>query len=84
MAPTFAVVSAAMQGDAGGFNGVMVFSATTASDRAALGQRVSAWLAQRPAVRVVDAVTTQSSDEAFHCLTITVFYRETEAPREDP
>ena len=34
----------------------------------------------RPALRVVDTVTTQSSDDAFHCITITVFYDEPDDP----
>jgi len=28
---------------------------------------------------VVDRVVTQSSDKEFHCLTITLFYRQREA-----
>jgi hypothetical protein len=56
------------------FNGVKVFSATMAQDRDQLGERLSAWLADRPNLRVVDTVVTQSSDEAFHCLAITLFY----------
>jgi hypothetical protein len=28
----------------------------------------------------VDTIVTQSSDEAFHCLAITVFYLEERAP----
>ena len=62
------------------FNGVKVFTATTSHDRAALGAKVSGWLAARPAVRVIDTVTTQSSDEAFHCVTITLFYDERGLP----
>lgn len=64
-----------MQLDANAFNGVKVFSATTAQDREGLGARVTRWLHDNPDARVVDQVTTQSSDEAFHCLTITLFYR---------
>lgn len=58
------------------FNGVKVFSATMAPEREHLGDRVTAWLRDRPHVQVVDTVVTQSSDEAFHCLAITVFYWE--------
>ena len=64
-----------MERDANAFNGVKVFSATTAQDREALGGRITRWLQENPGARVVDQVTTQSSDEAFHCLTITLFYR---------
>jgi hypothetical protein len=58
------------------FNGVEVFSATMAQERDQLGEKVSAWLSEHPGVQVVDTIVTQSSDEAFHCLAITVFYWE--------
>lgn len=58
------------------FNGVKVFSATMAQERENLGDRITEWLRTRPHVQVVDTVVTQSSDEAFHCLAITVFYWE--------
>lgn len=56
------------------FNGVKVFSATMAQERDQLGEKVTAWLSERPELQVVDTIVTQSSDEAFHCLAITVFY----------
>lgn len=52
------------------------FSATVASERAHLGDRVTQWLAEHPALEIVDLVVTQSSDAAFHCLTISVFAGE--------
>ncbi len=58
------------------FNGVKVFSATMAQDRDQLGEKVSAWIAEHPQYQIVDRVVTQSSDEAFHCLAITLFYWE--------
>ncbi len=58
------------------FNGVKIFSATMAPDRDNLGERITEWLRQRPQVKVVDTIVTQSSDEAFHCLAITLFYWE--------
>ena len=58
------------------FNGVKVFSATMAQEREHLGGRITEWLRTRPHVEIVDTVVTQSSDEAFHCLAITVFYWE--------
>ncbi len=57
----------------GQYTGVKVFSATKFKDRDALGDKVNDWLADHP-VEVVDYVVTQSSDSAFHCLTITLFY----------
>lgn len=58
------------------FNGVKVFSATMVADRDQLGEKVTAWIASNPACKVTDIVITQSSDEAFHCIAITVFYWE--------
>ena len=56
------------------FNGVKVFSATMAQERDQLGEKITNWLNDRPHVKVIDKIVTQSSDEAFHCLAITVFY----------
>ena len=58
------------------FNGVKVFSATMVADRDQLGEKVSAWMANHSHLKVTDIVVTQSSDEAFHCIAITVFYWE--------
>ena len=58
------------------FNGVKVFSATMAQERENLGEKLTAWLRDRPQFQIVDTIVTQSSDEAFHCLAITVFYWE--------
>lgn len=65
------------QHDPNHFNGVKVFSATMAQDRDQLGEKVSAWIAEHPQYKIVDRVVTQSSDEAFHCLAITLFYWDT-------
>ena len=59
------------------FNGVKVFSATMVADRDQLGEKVTAWINQHSETKkVTDLVVTQSSDEAFHCIAITVFYYE--------
>ena len=58
------------------FNGVKVFSATMVADRDQLGEKVTAWMTNNPDKKVTDVVVTQSSDEAFHCIAITVFYWE--------
>jgi hypothetical protein len=58
------------------FNGVKVFSATMVADRDQLGEKVTAWMHSHPQLKVTDVVVTQSSDEAFHCIAITVFYWE--------
>jgi hypothetical protein len=53
-----------------------VFSSTTPPDRERLGQRISDWLSENPRLRIVDKVVLQSSDSAFHCLSVTLFYAE--------
>ena len=58
------------------FNGVKVFSATMAQERENLGEKVTAWLDNHKSAKIVDKIVTQSSDEAFHCLAITLFYFE--------
>lgn len=62
------------------FNGCKVFCATMFHQRQTLGEQVTAWLeearATRPGFQIVDIVVRQSSDEAFHCTTITVFFKE--------
>ena len=58
------------------FNGVKVFSATMAQERDQLGEKITQWMSAHPGVEIVDKIVTQSSDEAFHCLAITLFYNE--------
>jgi hypothetical protein len=58
------------------FNGVRVFSATMAKERERLGEQVTDWIRRNPNAEVVDKVVTQSSDSEFHCITITLFYKE--------
>ena len=58
------------------FNGVKIFSATMAQERENLGEKLTVWVREHPQCQVVDTIVTQSSDEAFHCLAITVFYWE--------
>jgi len=56
------------------FTGVKVSSATMAQERDQLREKITQWLAGNPGVQIVDKIVTQSSDEAFHCLAITLFY----------
>ena len=58
------------------FNGVKVFSATMVAERDQLGEKVTHWMQAHPQVKITDITITQSSDEAFHCIAITVFYWE--------
>jgi hypothetical protein len=57
------------------FTGAKVFSATMFAMRDQLGDKVTEWIKSNPNLQIVDAVVTQSSDSAFHCLSIVVFYR---------
>ena len=58
------------------YNGVKVFSATMAQERENLGSKVTNWIRENQHCQVVATTVTQSSDEAFHCLAITLFYNE--------
>ena len=58
------------------FNAVKVFSATMAQERDQLGEKITHWLDQHRGWRIVDKIVTQSSDEAFHCIAITLFFWE--------
>lgn len=60
------------------FNAVKVFSATMMRDRQKLGDVVTEWITDNDDTAVVEIVVTQSSDEAFHCLTFTLFYHDPE------
>ena len=44
--------------------------------RLGLGDRITEWLRQHDTFEIVDTIVTQSSDEAFHCLVISLFYHE--------
>jgi folate-dependent tRNA-U54 methylase TrmFO/GidA len=58
------------------FTGVKVFSSTLARDREVMGEHIARWLSEHPDLEVVDREVRQSSDKEFHCLSITLFYRE--------
>ncbi len=58
------------------FSGVKVFSATKAKDRELLSDNVTRWLTEHPEFEVVDRAVRQSSDNEFHCYSLTIFYRE--------
>lgn len=58
------------------FNGVKIFSATMYADRERLGEKVTDWITAHPRHELVDLVITQSSDAQFHCIAISVFFRE--------
>lgn len=56
------------------FDGVKIFSATTFRDRDALDDRATEWLKNNKDLRVVDKDVMQSSDDAFHCISIIFFW----------
>ncbi len=58
------------------FNGMKVFSATMAQEREILGEKVTAWMAAHPELEIRDIQTVQSSDEAFHCITVNVMFHD--------
>ncbi|HET6438660.1 MAG TPA: hypothetical protein VFG59_11395 [Anaeromyxobacter sp.] len=60
------------------FTGLKVFSTTLARDREAMGDQITRWIAEHPGLEIVSREVAQSSDKEFHCLTITLFYREKE------
>jgi hypothetical protein len=66
------------------FTGVKVFTTTLARDREAMGEAVRRWLAEHPELEVVDKDVRQSSDRAFHCLSIVVYTRERPLPSPAP
>jgi hypothetical protein len=49
-------------------NLVKVFSVTKARERDELGNRVTAWIAANPGVKVLRTVVAMTSDQSFHCL----------------
>jgi hypothetical protein len=52
---------------------VKVFSTTMARDRELMGERITEWLRRHPELRVIDRVVSQSSDNEYHCVSVTLF-----------
>ena len=61
--------------------GLKVFSATKARDREVLGETITDWIRRHPEFELVDKIVTQSSDDEFHCLSITIVFCVRERPR---
>ena len=57
------------------FTGVKVFSATKAKEREELSENVSRWLKSNADLEIVDRVVRQSSDNEFHCYSLSLFYK---------
>jgi len=49
---------------------IKVFSVTKARDRDELGERVTAWIAAHPELQILRTFVAQTSDSAFHCLSM--------------
>jgi hypothetical protein len=62
------------------FTGMKIFSTTLARDREQMGDNITRWVKENAQLEIVDKIVTQSSDKEFHCLTITLFYRERARP----
>ena len=58
------------------FDGVQMFAATKAKDRDKMGETISQWMAKNRHLVPVDWCITQSSDNEFHCVTFTIFWRK--------
>lgn len=57
------------------FDGVKVFSSTMFAEREMLGEKVTRWITDhKKTIEIVDVCVTQSSDQAYHCTAISVFY----------
>ncbi len=57
------------------FDAVKVFAATKFTERASLGETVTAWIAEHPEHKITEIAVRQSSDAEFHCVTLIVFYQ---------
>lgn len=64
--------------NAAGISGCKVFTATRAREREELGEAVTRWLAAHPDVEAVRTDVMQSSDAAYHCLSIVCWFRARE------
>jgi hypothetical protein len=63
---------------------VKVFSATTASGRSGLGDRIGTWLASNSRVAILKTFVSASSDRAFHCISIVLVCDVGEFLRDGP
>jgi hypothetical protein len=56
------------------FDGMILFSASKHEERNKLGEAVTEWRKRNASLVVLETQTLQSSDNAFHCVTIAIFY----------
>jgi hypothetical protein len=56
--------------------GVKVFTATKAKEREELGEVMTLWLRQKGNPEILDTQINQSSDNDYHCLSISLIYKK--------
>ena len=57
------------------FDGIKVFAATKQKEREELGETATRWLNERhDQIEIVDKAVRQSSDNEYHCISLTLFY----------
>jgi hypothetical protein len=59
-------------------------SATKSRSREQLGERVSTWLEAHPGGRLLKIAVLQTSDRAFHCISIVLFCHEEDSSESAP
>lgn len=57
------------------FTGLKVFSATKAREREEISDRITDWISANRNLEITGYEVKQSSDNAFHCLTIVLLYK---------
>jgi hypothetical protein len=57
------------------YDGLEIFSATLASEREKIGDRVTRFLIEHPDLVPVKTEIRQSSDSSHHCLTVLLFWK---------
>lgn len=57
------------------FDGMVIFSETKHTDRHNMSEEVTAWRQRNASATITDIRTMQSSDNAFHCVTVIIFYK---------
>ena len=56
-------------------DGVKVFTVTKASDREVMGEDITRWLRNNPDIEILSREVRQSSDWAFHCISMVFFFQ---------
>jgi len=62
------------------FDGVEIWSMTKPTERQQLGRHITSWLCANKHCSVVDVQISQSSDNAYHCVTVFLFWVKISQP----